>query len=125
MGEPSTPKSPPLISIQYDSDLGRTPSHLASYYSSSTNISNVKANLKTILATLVSFNDRNIIDVLIKPDEISDHFVKTMKDYTSNDQVILAFLTHVRRQAFDFDGDMDKPLVGRNCYPYFEYSCLE
>ena len=118
MGEPSTPKSSHLTSIQYDSDLGRTPSYLASYYSSSSNTSDAKANLETILATRVSFNDRNIINVLIKPD---DHFVKTMKDYISKGQVILAFLTHVRRQAFDFDSDRHKPLVGRNCYPYFEY----
>ena len=113
MGEPSTPKIPRLTSIQYDSDLGRTPSYLASYYSSSTNTSDAKANLKTILTTRVSFNDPNIksIDVLIKPDEVSDHFVKTIKDYTSKDQIILAFLTHVRRQAL-FDIDMYKPLVG-------------
>ena len=122
MGEPSRPKSPRLTSIQYDSNLAGTPSHLASYYSSFANTSDAKANLKTILSTRVSFNDPNIIDVVIEPDEFSDHFVKTIKEYTLKDQVILAFLTHVRRQAFDFDSDMYKPLVGRNCYPYFEYS---
>ena len=73
MGEPSTSKYPLTTSIQHHSDLGRTPSYLASHYSS-TNISDAKANLKTILATRVSFNDPNIIDVLIKPDEASDMY---------------------------------------------------
>ena len=124
MGEPSKPRHPRITSIQHDSKLGRTPSYLASIYPSSANISDTK-NLKTILATRVSFNDPNIVDVLIKPDEVSDHFVKTMKDYISNNQVIMDFLTNARRQAFEFDSDMYKPLVGRNCYPLFEYSQFE
>ena len=120
MGEPSTPKH--LTPIHHESDLSRAPIYLAPHYPSSTNISDAKANFKTILATRVSFNDPNIINALIKPDEISDHFVKTTKDYISSDQVILDFLTHVRSQAFDFDSDMYKPLVGRNRYPYPEDS---
>ena len=125
MGEASTSKHPLPTSIQHDSDLSHTPSDLTSHYSSSTNISDAKSNFKTILATRVSFNDPNIIDVLIKPDKVSDHLVKPMIEYISKDQVIMDFLTHVRHQTFDFDSDMYQPLVGQNCYPYFEYSRFE
>ena len=124
MGEPSTPRHPRVTSIQHDSKLGRTPSYPASFYPSSANTSDTR-NLKTILATRVSFNDPNIVDVLIKPDEVSDRFVRTMKDHISNNQVIMDFLTNARRQAFQSDSDMYKPLVGRNCYPFFEYSRFE
>ena len=101
--------------------MGRTSSYPTFYYSSSTNISDAKSNLKTILANRVSFNDPNIVDVLIKPDEVNDHFVKSMKDYISKDEAIMDFLTHVRCQAV-LESEMHKPLVGRNCYLYFEYS---
>jgi hypothetical protein len=80
MEPPTTPKHPRVTSIQHDSDLGRTPSHPSSYYSSSTNIDDAKANLKTILATRVSFNDPNIVDVLVKPDEASADIVKDLQD---------------------------------------------
>jgi hypothetical protein len=121
----STPKHPRVTSIQHDSDLRRTPSYSTSHYSSSTNISDAKDNLKTILATRVSFNDPNIVDVLIKPDEVSDHFVKTVKDYILEDQVIVDFLTAVRSQTVQLERDMYKSLVGHHYYPCFEHSCFE
>jgi hypothetical protein len=106
----TTPNPPSLTSIN------TTPifSYPTSYYSSSTNIDDAKSNLKTILATRVSFNDPNIVDVLIKPDEVSDQFVNTMKDLISNDPVIMAFLTDVRHRDVEFEVDMYKPLVRRN-----------
>jgi len=67
----NTPKHPRLTCIQHDSDIGRTPSYPMSHYSSSTNMGDAKANLKTILATRVSFNDPNIVNVLVKLDEAS------------------------------------------------------
>ena len=115
-----TPKHPPFTTI-HDSDLGRAPSYPPFYDSSSTNISDAKSNLKTILANRVSFNDPNIVDVLIKPDEVNDHFVKYMKHYISKDEAIMGFLTHLRCQAV-LESEMHEPLVGRNYYPYFEYS---
>jgi hypothetical protein len=125
MEGPSTPKHPRVTSIQHDSDLGRTPSYPAHHYSSSTNISDAKTNLKTILATRVSFNDPNIVDVLIKPDEVSDHFVKTVKNYILEHRVIMDFLTGVRTQTVQLERDMYKPLVGHHRYPSFEYSWFE
>ena len=119
MGEPSTLKRPLPTSIRHDSDLGRTPNYLASYYSSSTNITDAKANLETILATRVSFNDPSIVDVSIKPDEVSDDFVKNMNDHISKDQVITDFLTAVHSKSVEFESKMYKPLVGRDCYPCF------
>ena len=125
MEAPTTPKHPRLTDIQHDSDPGRTPSYPTSHYTSSTNISDAKANLKTILATRVSFNDPNIVDVLIKPDEVNDDFVKKVKDHISKDKVIMRFLSAVRRKAVRSEGDMYKPLVGRDCYLCFEYSCFK
>jgi hypothetical protein len=125
MEGPSTSKHPRITSLQHDSDLRRTPSYQTSHYSSSTNIDDAKTNLKTILATRVSFNDPNIVDVLIKPDEVSDEFVKTVKDYILEDQVIVDFLTAIRTQTVQFERDMYKPLVGYHYYSCFEYSRFE
>lgn len=124
---PLTWNVPPCINIYayHDSDLGRAFSYTTSYYSSSTNISDSKSTLKTIIPTRVSFNDPDIVDLLIKPDGVGDHFVKSMKDYISKDRVIMDFLTQVRPQAFQFESEMYKPLVSQDCYPYFEYSCFE
>ena len=121
----TTPKHPRLTSIQHDSDLGRTSSYPSSHHSSSTNITDSQANLETIIATRVAFNDRNIVDVLIKPDEVSDDFVKNVKDHMSKDKVIMAFLSAVRHKTVQYESDMYKPLVGRDCYPYLEYSCFK
>jgi len=125
MEGPTTPKHPRVTSIQHDSDLGRTPSQPTSHYSSSTNITEAKANLKSILASRVSFNDPKIVDVLVKPDKVSDQFVQTVNDYISKDKGIMDFLTAVRNQTVQFERDMYKPLVRRNCYSYFTYSCFE
>ena len=125
MEAPTTPKHPPLTSLQHDSDVGRTPSRPTSHYSSSTNIADAKANLKTILATRVSFNDPNIVDVLIKPNEVSDDFVKNVKDHISKDEVIMDFLAAVRSKAVQSESEMYNPLVGRDCYPCFAYSCFK
>ena len=122
MEAPTTPKHPRLTDIQHHSDVGRTPSYPTAHYSSSTNIADAKANLKTVLATRISFKDPNIVDVLIKPAEVSDDFVKKVKNYISKDDVIMAFLFAVRSKTAPQESDMYKPLVGRYCYPYFEYS---
>ena len=121
MEAPTAPKHPPLTSIQHNSDSGRTSSYPTSQYSSSTNTTDAQSNLKTILATRVSFNDPNIVDLLIKPNEVSDDFVKNVKDHISKDEVIMAFLSAVRSKAVQNESEMYKPLVGRLCYPYFEY----
>ena len=120
MEGPSTPKHPRLTSIQHDSDLGRTPSYLTFHYSSSANINDAKSNLKTILAIRVSFNDPNIGDVLIKPDEVSGKVVNALKEYISKDRGIKDLLKGVRNQAVQFESDMYEPLVRQNCYPCFE-----
>ena len=92
MEAPTTPKHPRVTSIQHDSDVGhRTPSYPTAHYSSSTNIGDAKADLKTILATRVSFNDPNIVDVLVKPDEVSPDIVKALQEYLLKDEVITNF----------------------------------
>ena len=115
MEPPTTPKHPRVTCIQHDSDVGRTPSYPSSHYTSSTKIGDAKANLKTILATRVSFNDPNIVDVLIKPDEVSADIVKDLQNYISKDQVITAFLVDVANGAIPLESHMYKPLVRRNC----------
>ena len=127
MEPPTTPKHPRVTSIQHDSDVGRarTPSYSSSHYTSSTKIGDAKANLKTILATRVSFNDPNIVDVLVKPDEVSTDIVKALQDYISKHQVITEFLDDVAREVIPFESQMYKPLVRRNCWLCFECSCLE
>jgi len=108
MEGPTAPKHPRLSSIQHDSDLGRTPGQPTSHYSSSTNIAEAKANLKTILATRVSCNDPNIIDVLIKPGEVGAEFVQIPFKRPN-------FLTTVRNQTvqLELERNMYKPLVRR------------
>ena len=89
--------------------------HSIYYPSTSTDVNDAKADLKIILATRVSFNDPNILDVLIKPDEVSDDLVKNIKDYISKDQDILDFLSAVRYQTVEFiESDMYEPLVRRD-----------
>jgi hypothetical protein len=104
------------------SDLGRIPSQPTTQYSSSTIITEAKENIKTILATCVSFNNPNIVNVLIKPDEVNDHSVKTMEYYISKDQVIMDSLNDVHYQTVQLERDMYEPLVRRNCYSYFKDS---
>ena len=99
MEGPSTPNHPCVLSIQHNSDLGRTSSYPTPHYCSSTDITDAKTNLKAILATRFSFNDPNIVDVLIKPDEVSDNLVKTIKDRILEVQVIKDFLKAVRSQT--------------------------
>ena len=125
MEGPSTPKNPRITSIQRESDLGRTPSYPTSHYTSSTKIADAKANLKTILATRVSFNDQNIVDVLVKPAKVSDPLVKALQDDISNNDVIMKFLDDVRDKKVKFEKDMYEPLVRGICRLCFEYSCFE
>ena len=114
MEPPTTPKHPRVTSIQHDSDVGRTPSHPSSHYTSSTKIGDAKTNLKTILATRVSCNDPNIVDVLVKPDEVSADIVSALQDYISKHQVITKFLDDVTREVIPFESHMYTPLVRRN-----------
>ena len=115
MEPPTTPKHPRVTSIQHDSDVGRTPSYPTSHYTSSTNTNDAKTNLKTILATRVSCNDPNIVDVLVKPVEVSADIVKALQDYISKHQVITRFLDDVTQEVIPYESDMYKPLVRRNC----------
>ena len=105
--------------------MGRTPSYPSSHYSSSTNVDDAKSNLKTILATRVTFNDPNIVDVLVKPDEVGAHIVKALRDNMLKNEVIIEFLTDVRHKAIEFEIDMYEPLVRRNRCFCFEYSRIE
>jgi len=125
MEPPTTPKHPRVTSIQHDSDVIHTPSYRSSHYTSSTDIDDEKENLKIILDTRVSFNDPNIVDVLIKPDEVSADIVKALQDYIPKHQVITKFLADVANEAIPLESHMYKPLVRRNCCLCFEYSCLE
>ena len=102
--------------------MGRAPSYPTSHYSESTNIGDAKADLKTILATRVFFNDPNIVDVLVKPDEVGANIVKALQDDLLKNEVIMDFLTDVRHNAIEFEIDMYEPLVRRNCHLCFEYS---
>ena len=104
---------------------GRTPSYATSHYSSSTNICDDKADLEAIIATRVSFNDPNIVDVLVKPDEVSADIVKALQDNILKDDVMMDFLTDVRCKAIKFESDMYERLVRQNCCLCFEYSCIE
>ena len=67
----------------------------------------------------------NIVNVLIKPDEVSDQFVKTVRYYISKNQGIMDFLNAVRYQTVQLESDMYKPLVHLNCYSCFYYSPFE
>src|SRR6266404_2656620 len=113
MEVPTTPKHPRVTTIQLDSDLGRTPSQPTSHYSSSTKITEAKANLKTILAPRVSYNDPNIVDVLIKPNEVSNNLVQAVMNDILEDQVIQDFLIAVRDQTVSLESQMYTPLVRR------------
>ena len=113
MEEPTTPKHQRVTVLQLDSSLGRTPSQPTSHYGFSTNIAEAKTNLKTVLASRVSYNDSNIVDVLIKPDKISDEFVQTVKEAILKDQVIVEFLVAVRDQTVALESHMYTPLVRR------------
>ena len=111
MEGPSTPKHQRVTSIQLESDLGRTPSYPTSHYTSSTNIADAKANLKTILATRVSFNDPNIVDVLVKPDEVSGPLVNALRARIMENKEIKGFLTGVRQGEIKLESEMYEPLV--------------
>jgi len=121
MAEPTTPPHPRIASIQLDSSLGRTPSQPTSHYYSSTKITEAKANLKTVLATRVSYNDPNIVDVLIKPNEVSQNFVQNVMKVISEDQVIQEFLVAVRNKTVRVETEMYEPLVRRVWYSHCFY----
>jgi hypothetical protein len=125
MDEPSTPKHQRVSSIQLESDMRRTPSYQTSHYTSSTNIADAKANLKSILAARVSFNDRNIVDVLVKPNEVSGALVKALRAQITENQMIQGFLTSVLEKKVGFEKDMYEPLVRGTYRLCFEYSCFE
>jgi len=95
------------------------------HYVSSTNINDAKTNLKAILATRVSYNDPNIVDALVKPDQVSDELVKTIKDHILAHQVTKDFLGAVSGQTVRLESEMYKPLVRRSGYPCSQYSRSE
>ena len=105
--------------------MGRTPSYQTAHYTSSTNIADAKANLKTVLATRVSFNDPNIVDVLVKPDEVSGPLVKALQAHIMENEVIKGFLTGVRQKKIKLESEMYEPLVRRNTRLWFEHSWFE
>ena len=113
MEEPTTPKHQRVRLLQLDLNLGRTPSQPTSHYSSSTNITEAKTKLKTILAPRVSYSDPNIVNVLIKPNEISERCVQTVKEAILKDQVIVEFLTAVRDETVELETHLYTPLVRR------------
>ena len=110
------PKHPRVTSIQhhFPSGVGRAPSYATSHYSPSTSINDIESNLKAIIATGVSFNDPNIINVVVKPDEFSDDLVEALQDNILKDEVMMEFLTDVRCKAIEFESDMREPLVRQN-----------
>ena len=105
--------------------MRRTPSYQTSHYTSSTNIADAKANLKTVLATRVSFNDPNIVDVLVNPDEVSAPLVKALRTRIMENKVIKGFLTRVSQKKIKLESDMYEPLVRRNRRLRFECSRFE
>ena len=114
MAEPTTPIHQHVASIQLlDPNLGRSPSQPTSHYYSSTKITDAKANLKAILATRVSYNDPNIVEVLVKPNKISDELVQLALKYISDDPVIMGILNAVRDQTVSLGSQMYAPLVCR------------
>jgi len=125
MEGPSTPKHPRASSIQHDAVVGRTPSFPTPHYVSSTNINDAKTNLKAILATRVSYNDPNIVNVLVKPDQVSNKLVKTIEDHILGYQVTKDFLDAVDGQTVQLESEMYSPLVRRNGYLCSQYSCFE
>ena len=125
MEGPSTPKHPRVSSIQHAANVGRTPSFPTPHYVSSTNINDAKTNLKAILATRVSYNDPKIVDVLVKPDQVSDELVKTIRTHILGHQVTKDFLDAVSGQTVRLESEMYKPLVRRSGYPCSPYSRSE
>ena len=118
MDGPTTPKHQRVSSIQNESDLGRTPSYLTSHYASSTKVVDAKANLKTILATRVSFNDQHIVDALVKPNEVNGPLVKALRAHIMEDKVIEGFLTNVREKNIG----AEKPCTHRWCVGIVVYA---
>ena len=114
MERPTSPQHRRVTSIQLDSNSRRTPSLPSSaHYCSSTKLADAKANLKTVLATRVSYKDPNIVDVLIKPDKVGNKFVETVKTAILGNKVIAKFLEAVREQTVRLESDMYTPLVRR------------
>ena len=122
MEEPTTPQHQRVTSLQLDLNVGCTPSQPTSHYSSSTKIADAKANLKTILATCVSYNDPNIVNILIKPNKVNNEFVQTLMGCITTNPVIMEFLDAIRNQTIRFESQMYKPLVCRARYSHFSYS---
>ena len=94
--------------------MRRTPSYRTSHYTSSTNIADSKTNLKSILAARVSFNDRNIVNALVKPNEVSGALVKALHAQITENEMTQGFLTSVLEKKVEFEKDMYEPLVRRN-----------
>ena len=117
MEGPTSPKHQRVSLIQLESDMRRTPSYETSHYTSSTKIGDAKANLKTILANRVSFKDQNIVNVLIKPNEVSGPLVKTLRAQIMKNQKVKTFLNNARDVNIRFESDMYEPLV-RGTYRY-------
>ena len=63
--------------------------------------------------------------MLINPDEVDGHFVKTMKDRILNVQVIMDFLTDVRYQAIQFEGRHVQTTGTSECYPFTSIPLLK
>ena len=61
----------------------------------------------------MSYNDPNIVNVLIRPDEINDRCVQTVKEAILKDQIIVEFLTAVRDETVELETHMYTPLVRR------------
>jgi len=80
---------------------------------------------RTILANRVSYNDTKIVDVLVKPAEISDEFVQTVREYIDKNQEFKDFLMSSATRVFAREVDMYAPLVRRTCLSDFEYSYSE
>ena len=69
--------------------------------------------------------DPKIVDVLVKPNQVSDELVKTIRDHILGHQVTKDFLNAVRGQTVRLESEMYKPLVRRSGYPCSQYSRSE
>lgn len=112
MAEPTTPKPSRVTSIQLESNIGCTPSHPTSHFDSSTTIVEARENLVASLTSRMTFNDPNVIDVLIKPFKVNDNYVKKVVGNISKHKEFMKFFSSLRKQSISRESEMYKPLVG-------------
>jgi hypothetical protein len=110
MEQPTTPEHSRVKSIQLES-VGRTPSHSTSHFDSSTTVAEARENLVASLTSRMTFNDEDVVDVLIKPYRVDDGFVDKVVGGITQRRDFTTFLSILQKQDVERESEMYKPLV--------------